>query len=161
MTFEIKKMETEEEIRGKAYVHWRAWHEAYPEWVSREYLDKLTLERCEKMAFNWPDNTLIAKDGDCVVGFVSWGEREEESPGIGEIFALYVQSEHYGTGLGHRLMEAGLEQLKDYPQVRLWVLKENKRAIRFYEKNGFHPDGTESFHSGICATEMQMIYERS
>ncbi len=30
MRFEIKRMETEEEIRGKAFVHWKSWHEAYP-----------------------------------------------------------------------------------------------------------------------------------
>ncbi len=29
--FEIKKMETDEEIKGKAYVHWKAWHGAYKE----------------------------------------------------------------------------------------------------------------------------------
>ena len=46
----LKKMETDEEIKGKAYVHWKSWHEAYVGIVSQEYLDKLTLEKCEK----WP-----------------------------------------------------------------------------------------------------------
>ena len=55
MDIEIKKMETEEETRGKAYVHWRAWHEAYPGLVSQEYLDRLTLKKCEKISFDWPD----------------------------------------------------------------------------------------------------------
>ena len=27
----IKPLETEEEIKGKAFVHWQAWKEAYPE----------------------------------------------------------------------------------------------------------------------------------
>ena len=53
-------METEEETGGKAYVHRHAWHEAYPELVSQEYLNRLTLERCEKIAFDWPDHLLIA-----------------------------------------------------------------------------------------------------
>ena len=48
----LKKMETDEEIKGKAYVHWKSWHEAYTGIVSQEYLDKLTLEKCEKMAFS-------------------------------------------------------------------------------------------------------------
>ena len=30
----IKRIETEEEIRGKAYVHWKAWQEAYPGMIS-------------------------------------------------------------------------------------------------------------------------------
>ena len=29
MSVTIKKMETDAEIRGKALVHWRAWHEAH------------------------------------------------------------------------------------------------------------------------------------
>ena len=39
----LKKMETDEEIKGKAYVHWKSWHEAYVGIVSQEYLNKLTL----------------------------------------------------------------------------------------------------------------------
>ena len=60
MSITIKKMETDAEIRGKALVHWRAWNEAYAGLVSQDYLDKLTLERCEKMAFSWPDNPVVA-----------------------------------------------------------------------------------------------------
>ena len=160
MSITIKKMETDAEIRGKALVHWRAWHEAYAGLVSQDYLDKLTLERCEKMAFSWPDNTVVAKDGETVVGFVAWGDRGEEAPGIGEIFALYVSREYYGTGVAQRLMDAGLERLRDYPTVCLWVLKENGRARRFYEKCGFRPDGTEDFHPNIAAEEIRMTLER-
>ena len=39
-------------------------------------------------------------------------------------------------------MQAGLDEL-DYPEVALWVLKDNKCAIRFYEKCGFCLDGRE------------------
>ena len=56
----IKKMEIEDEIMGKAYVHWKAWHEAYPGLVSQDYLDRLTLERCEEMARRWTDGILVA-----------------------------------------------------------------------------------------------------
>ena len=160
MNVTIKRMETDEEIRGKARVHWRAWHEAYAGIVAQDYLDNLTLERCEKMAFSWTDSTIVAKDGETVVGFVSWGDRGEEAPGIGEIFAMYVASEYYGTGVAQRLMEAGLEQLRGYPTVCLWVLKENSRARRFYEKCGFRPDGTEDFHERISAQEIRMVLER-
>jgi len=124
MDITIKKMETDEEIRGKAFVHWQSWHEAYPGMISGDYLDRFTLERAEKMAFSWKDTLIVAKDGDRVVGFVGYGDRGEEAPDIGEIFALYVLSEYYGTGVGRKLMDAGLEQLKGYPRACLWVLKE-------------------------------------
>ena len=156
MNIRIKKMETDEDIRGKAYVHWKGWHEAYPGLVSQEYLDKLTLEKCEKMAYSWTDGILIAKDGERVVGFVGYGDRGEEAPDVGEIFALYVLSAYYGTGVGQQLMEAGLEQLKGYPQVCLWVLKDNARAIRFYEKCGFRATGEEMISPNIAAAEIRM-----
>lgn len=154
----LKKMETEEEIRGKAYVHWRAWHEAYPGLVSQEYLDRFSLEKCEKIAFSWPDNLIIAKDAGQVIGFVGYGDRGEESPDTGEIFALYVLSSYYGKGVGQQLMQAALEQLKAYPQICLWVLKENKRAIRFYQKCGFRPDGEEMYSTRVEATEIRMVF---
>ena len=156
----IKRMETEEETRGKAYVHWQSWHEAYPGLVSPEYLEKLTLEKCEQMAFTWPRNTVIAVDDGRVVGFVCWGNRGEESPETGEIIAIYILAEYYGTGLGRQLMEAGLEQLKEYPQVCLWVLKENRRAVRFYEKCGYRPDGEEKYLQSVDAAEIRMVWKR-
>ena len=156
----LKKMETDEEIKGKAYVHWKSWHEAYVGIVSQEYLDKLTLEKCEKMAFSWPDNTIVAKENGNVVGFVCYGDRGEEAPDIGEIFALYVLADYYGKGVGRKLMDVGLEHIKRFPQVCLWVLKENRRAIRFYEKCGFLPDGTEMTSPNISATEIRMTLKR-
>lgn len=157
MSIILKKMATEEEICGKAYVHWRAWHEAYPGIVCQDYLEKLTPEKCEKIAFDWPDNLIVAKDDDRVIGFIGYGDRGDEAPETGEIFALYVLSEYYGTGVGQRLMKAGLEQLKAYPRVCLWVLKENGRAIHFYQKCGFRPDGKETFSPVVKATEIRMV----
>ena len=156
----LKKMETDEEIKGKAYVHWKSWHEAYTGIVSQEYLDKLTLEKCEKMAFSWPDNIIVAKENGNVIGFVCYGDRGEEAPDVGEIFALYVLADYYGKGVGRKLMDVGLEQINHFSQVRLWVLKENRRAIRFYEKCGFQPDGTEMTSPNISATEIRMALKR-
>ena len=160
MGIEIKKMETEEETRGKAYVHWCAWHEAYPGLVGQEYLNKLTLEKCEKIAFDWPDNLMIAKDAGRVIGFVGYGDRGEEAPDIGEIFALYILSEYYGKGVGQQLMKAALQQMRGYQQICLWVLKENQRAIRFYQKCGFCPDGEEIYSTTVAASEIRMILKR-
>ena len=156
MDIVIKKMETEAEIRGKACVHWRSWQEAYPGLVNREYLEKLSLEKCEQMSFRFPENTLVAKEGERVLGFVCYGERGDEAPGVGEIFALYVLAERYGTGLGRRLMEAGLAELRDCTEIRLWVLKGNERAIRFYETCGFRPDGEEKELPALSAREIRM-----
>ena len=162
MQITIKKMETEDEIRGKAYVHWRSWQEAYPGIIDQQYLDRLSLEKCESMAFRRPDNILIAKDGDRVVGFVGYGKyRNDELENTGEIFAIYLLAEYYGRGIGYRLMQAGLARLKDYPQIAVWVLRENERAIRFYTRCGFRPDGREATLQLVSpVTEIRMLLSR-
>lgn len=158
----IKKMETDEEKRGKAYVHWKSWQEAYPGIVSQEFLDNLSIEQCEKWAFEYPDNTLIAKDGDKVVGFVSYGTYrwEEEPDESGEIYAIYTLSDYYGTGVGKELMQAGLAAIPESKKVAVRVLKENARAIRFYEKFGFRSDGTELDDDILQAKEILMVMNR-
>ena len=121
----VKKMETDEEKRGKAYVHWKSWQEAYPGMVSQEYLDKLSIDTCVEMAYRYPDNIYVAKDGDTVVGFVAYGKhRGEDLENHGEIYAIYVLSEYYGTGVGEKMMQVGLDELSEYPKVAILVLKE-------------------------------------
>lgn len=159
----IKPMETEDEINGKAYVHYKSWHEAYSDLVDPEYMKKLTLEKNVKNAHLWTDNILVAKDGEKVIGFVGYGAyRNDQLSGYGEIFSIYVLSEYYGKKVGYALMNAALEKLADYKKIALWVLKGNERAIRFYERYGFRFDGTEAeIIIGTPNTELRMIYERN
>lgn len=160
MAIQIKKMETEEEIRGKAYVHWYCWQTVYAGMVDQAYLEQLTLEKMEEKAFRSTDNVLVAKDDGRVVGFVGYGKSEEAGPEAGEIFTLYVLPAYFGTGLGLKLMNVALERLQDYRQIRVWLLKENKRADRFYQKCGFIPDGNEKL-SKMGAVGIRMTLNRS
>ena len=159
----IKRMESDDEIKGKAYVHWKAWHEAYQGIIDQDYLDSLTLEKCEDIAYNWPDNLIIAKDGDRVVGFAGYGQsRDEDLNNTGEIFAIYILKDYYGQGVGYRLMQEGLAKLEDYPQIAVWVLKENKRAIEFYKRCGFEFDGREEeIKLGTPVVEVRMVLDRA
>ena len=159
MAIAIKPMETDEEIKGKAFVHWKCWQETYPGLVSQEYLDKFTLEKSEERAFLWRDNILVAKEGDRVIGFVGYGGHGPEEPDMGEVFALYVLPEYHGTGVGRQLMDAALEKLAAYPKICLWAVKGNGRAVRFYEKNGFRLTGEEKTVSSISADGVRMVKE--
>lgn len=160
MSIIIKPMETDEEIKGKAYVHWKCWQETYPGLVSQAYLEKLTLAKCEEMAFRWRDNILVAKEEDRVIGFVGYGDHGAQDPDTGEVFALYVLPEYHGTGVGQRLINAASEKLKAYPRLCLWAVKGNGRAIRFYEKNGFYLTGKERFSQAVSAYGIEMVKER-
>ena len=159
MEIVIKDMETAEETKGRVFVHWRGWHTAYPGLVSRASLDRMTLEKCEEIAFGQPGSSLVAKDGERVVGFIGFGACGEE-PGAGEIFALYVLPESCGKGIGSRLMKAGLDRLREYPRVFLWLLKENRRAFGFYRKCGFVPDGKEKYSAAVGAEGIRMVLDR-
>lgn len=61
------------------------------------------------------------------------------------MYALYVRPERIGTGVGRALMDALLARAESdgRASLLLWVLRENGRARRFYEKAGFAPDGAE------------------
>ena len=155
--FDIKPMETDTEIKGKAFVHWRCWQETYPGLVSQTYLNAMTLAVCEKNAFQWRKNTLVAKDRNRVIGFVSYGDGGTDASDTGEVVALYVLPEYQGVGVGMRLLDRALKALSDYRKVCLWVVKGNERAIRFYEKNGFRMDGIDKFSPSLSATGLRMV----
>ena len=158
----IKPMESEEEIDGKGYVHYKSWHETYTGLVDADYMESITLEKCTKAARRWPDNILVAKDGERVIGFVGCGAyRDEILPGYGEVFSIYVLQEYHGQKVGYALMNAAMEKLSDSPKIAVWVLKGNDRAIRFYERFGFRFDGgSAELMLGSPNTELRMIYER-
>lgn len=51
---------------------------------------------------------------------------------------LFTMPEAHGTGLGNALLEA---TLPDDEPAFLWVMRRDPRAVRFYAKHGFVPDG--------------------
>lgn len=147
---------------GKGFVHYQSWQEAYAGLMDPVYLQNHTLEKCIRIAHRWPDNLLMAKDSDRVIGFAGYGRyRDDSLPDCGEIFALYVLRAYHHRHVGYDLLRAAMERLTDYPRVALWVLAGNENAIRFYERFGFVLDGTQqSIVLGTSNTELRMIYTR-
>ena len=162
MSITYKRLETDDEIRGKAYVHWKAWQEAYAGIINPAYLEKLTIEKCESVAFQWRENNVIALDGGRVIGFACYGQcRDEDLDNAGEVSAIYILSEYYGQGVGYHLMQMALAELDGYDRVAVWDLKDNARAIRFYERCGFAADGTEKTLTLVTpVTEMRIVLEK-
>ena len=159
----IKEMVTEEEIRGKGIVDCMAAREAYSELLSREYLDAVeTPEKCIEKAFRLKDNTLVAKDGEKIVGFVGYGKcRYDDLVNAGEVFALYILHEYYDRKIGYELMNAAVERLVGYDRIAVRVLEGNVRAIRFYERYGFRFDGVkETVVLGTEKNVLRMVLEK-
>lgn len=76
-------------------------------------------------------------------------EREDEAVGVaavrsGWLDGLYVVPESWGSGVAARLHDAALDHCRSLGdrECRLWVLEQNARARRFYERRGWELDGT-------------------
>lgn len=158
MVITVKQMETPEEIEGKSLVHWQTWREAYDDLLPADFQETMTLEKCRFFSQKYPENTLIAMDGKKVVGFISYGNYRDETIQAGEIIALYVLKDYYGKGVSKKLMHAAFVALDQFSEIYLWVLKDNKRAIAFYQKMGFTFDGQEQILKlGKPVKELRMI----
>ncbi|MBO3753367.1 MAG: GNAT family N-acetyltransferase [Candidatus Brockarchaeota archaeon] len=84
----------------------------------------------------------LAKIGNKPIGFCTSSIFEtplEVSEPMGSINDLYVLPEFRRRGVGRKLMVESLRKLKakGVEAIRLSVLKENKAAVRLYEKLGF------------------------
>lgn len=151
-----------EDMDGKGYVHWKSWQDTYQGLVDQNYLDNLTLDKCVEMARLWPNNILVAKEEDKVIGFTAYGKyRDGDLADCGEIMAIYVLKEYHNQKIGYALMNAAFEKLKEHPQVVVWVLRGNDPAIKFYERYGFQFDGvSKEIMVGTPNVELRMIYKR-
>ncbi|HWC47684.1 MAG TPA: GNAT family N-acetyltransferase [Solirubrobacterales bacterium] len=88
--------------------------------------------------------TIVALAGEQIVGFSSFGPtRDADAEGAGEIYALYVDPEHWGIGVGRQLLAESRLRLEEagYADAVLWVLRGNDGAERFYRADGWRRDG--------------------
>ncbi|MFF5291442.1 GNAT family N-acetyltransferase [Paractinoplanes globisporus] len=94
--------------------------------------------------WKWENEThrlSVAEEFERVVGFSYVGPSETE--GAAELYAIHVDPVLVGSGVGLLLMENALLQLEEIGGERavLWVLEDNERARRFYERGGWTADG--------------------
>jgi GNAT superfamily N-acetyltransferase len=133
------------DARGIAEVHTRTWQAAYRHAFPADVLDNLDveervrgwLERIEADLDVW-----VAEAEGGLVGFLAAGpSRTEDGPG--ELYAIYVLPEAWGSGAAPSLMAAFKDWLaqEGYATAMLWVLADNPRARRFYEREGWRADG--------------------
>lgn len=137
-----------------ADVHVRAWQEAYRGMIPDEFLDALDpADRARTYTFDEDDpaapTTLVAVQkgedaGEVILGFATFSpSRDADAPDHGEVVALYVDPDRYESGVGRLLMAETRRRLWEagFADALLWVLDGNERATRFYEREGWAPDG--------------------
>jgi ribosomal protein S18 acetylase RimI-like enzyme len=84
--------------------------------------------------------------GEAVVGFSSYGPERERARGFtgrAEIYAIYVAPAAWGTGVASALIDHTELRLRaeGFETAVLWVLDDNPRARRFYERHGWAATG--------------------
>jgi GNAT superfamily N-acetyltransferase len=144
-----------------AALHVRAWQVAYAGVIPAEYLMGMDVEartplrRKQIEELETPSAMLVAADDEGIGGFTMVGRYrcdpdERVGPEVGEVYGIYVHPARWSTRTGYALMQAAVAQLREtgFSDIRLWVLEENPRARRFYERFGYVTDG---------ATKMFMV----
>jgi GNAT superfamily N-acetyltransferase len=132
-----------------ARVHVRAWQAAYRGLIPDDYLDGLRPEdRAQRYDFTAHDpgrpRTLVALDADALLGFATIAPaRDGDAAGRGELCALYVDPDRWGRGIGRALVAAARGEIHrlGFSAAVLWVVAGNTRAQRFYQADGWTPDG--------------------
>jgi GNAT superfamily N-acetyltransferase len=165
---------TEADAAAIALAHTLAWQAAYRGIVPDSFLDSIDVsDRTNSWAailrgevsvpgVARPIDFVAEADGT-VVGFADVGEyRDSPDPRAGELWAMYVAPEFWGTGVGEALMNSTLEQLAKDNRSRayLWVLHDNARARRFYERHGWIGDKSTKQFEIADVSVVEMRYSR-
>lgn len=140
---------TVEDAVAIAKIHVRTWQTAYAEIFPAEFLANLSVE---KRTAAWLDlladnqsTTIVAESDGVIAGWASGGvSRDADAADSSELHAIYVLPEYWDKGIGAKLLLAIDAILSQPLTTTLWVLRDNERALRFYEKFGFIEDGAQT-----------------
>lgn len=103
--------------------------------------------------------SLVAEVNGKVIGYIS--ASFNPGPRLGVIGIVSVDPEHHGRGIGTELMRAAIGFLKSKGARKVWttVSTINTKAIIYYIRNGFMPEGVlkDHFADGIDEIFMGMF----
>lgn len=134
-------------------VHVEAWRAAYRGMMPDEFLASLDpavrAARWRERMSSWGgEKKLFVVEGEsgAAVGFAGVGPLRDDADDAGsrgELYMINVAPAAWGTGAASALLARASEALRDlgHREAILWVLRQNARARRFYEREGWKPSG--------------------
>ncbi len=158
----IKKVNAADSFEAIGEIYASSWKAAYQDIIPQDYLDGLNGSRWAGVIAKSQYTAFVVMDGEKYAGTSSIAPaRDEGLEGWGEIVSIYMRPEYFGRGYAGPLLEYVIGALAErgYSDIYLWVLSENVRARRFYEKNGFQKkDHTKNINiGGTDLTEVRYI----
>ena len=147
-------------------VHVRAWQAAYRSIMPDDYLDRLRPEDRASMWRGQIDHSggrglLVLVVDAAVAGFAAFGpcHDADASETQGQLYAINLDPDHWGAGLGRALLRAATEELTTdgFREPVLWVVPQNRRARKLYESEGWASEGLtrEEEVLGVVVTELR------
>lgn len=141
-----------------ARVQVAAWQKGYQDILPESLLGKLSPEqealRCRERLLRQAGGLWVLERASRIQGFAALSTKV----GLPELEALYLHPKAWDLGLGRRLHDAVLAELKGwgFSEARLWVLERNLRAQAFFRRRGWSPDDMHrtSWHQGIALREL-------
>ena len=97
------------------------------------------------------DNFIFALDENKPAGMIGLYQEGTKSKHVINIFSVYVKKEYRGQGIGKKLMEAVLTQIKinqNIIKIKLAVNPAQEAAVKLYQSFGFKITGT--FKKELC-----------
>jgi ribosomal protein S18 acetylase RimI-like enzyme len=90
--------------------------------------------------------TSVAVEEGAVTGFIYFGpspDAQDDPVATGQVFSLHVEPELTNRGIGRRLTEHAVGELRaaGCSSATLWVVATNRQSRVFYERLGWRPDG--------------------
>ena len=127
-------------------MHAATWRTSYRGLVPDAPLDGLADDRWEsgwRRGFESMDPTRVVHVAEVdgrIVGFAGGGRARAGAPTgyVGEVYALYVDPDRQGKGIGTRLLRAAAEGLveRGLVPIVIWTLFDNPASRGFYESRG-------------------------
>lgn len=136
---EIRKLMQSDDRLAISHIYEESWKYAYKGIIPQSYLDSIPQGCWAPKVDQEGIGSLLLLDDDILIGTSSYcRSRWNEFEGWGEIISIYLLPQYMGKGYGRHLLNAVVDGLKKqgYGDIFLWVLEENMRARRFYEKCG-------------------------
>jgi ribosomal protein S18 acetylase RimI-like enzyme len=135
---------TPADAEGVARVYVESWNEGLADLMPPRVLNPEQVARWSRDLDAGPVRWWVAESGGSVVGFVGTGpSRDPIDPDLGELDTIAVAPSAWRRGVGRRLMDAALDELRGggYGQGILWTLADNEQVRTFYEATGWRSSG--------------------
>lgn len=147
---------TVDDAKGVARCQIHGWQAGYEGIFPADFLKSMDLdariERTRNYLGESTDDkyTLVADLDGKIVGFLGLGPPRDDKAGFSsEIWALYVDPDHWGQGTGRALFDEMVQNLKsrDISNTYVWCLRDNTNGRKFYKSlGGIHIHGlTKTF----------------